>query len=212
MHFWLRIAQLERLRVKCLAQELGQVQLCWFYVSGQMMSYLLSLHRLIQLVKVFSPEREANVTHQLKQWQYQQMDRRVLSPFWHSVIWCTDRREKEEVGGGPVRPKSTSSLLDPRQWHQSSFPQSYSRKFLVSVSFALPDRIKLGFHFGDFIYHPASLYNNQLSQHRTLMNQDSLYSMDSFFLFEFKSSSQVAAGSIFQRGLVPSLIGSISFP
>ena len=60
---WLSAAQLKQLRVKCLAQEQGQVQyFAGFYVLAQTMSYLLSLHRFSQLVQGFGHKREANVT------------------------------------------------------------------------------------------------------------------------------------------------------
>lgn len=62
---WLSAAQLEQLRVKCLAQERGQIQYFFFtgfYVLAQTMSYLFSLQWFFQLVKGFSHEQEADVT------------------------------------------------------------------------------------------------------------------------------------------------------
>lgn len=195
--FWLSIARLERLWVKCLAQEPGQVQYFGgFYVLAQMISYLFSLHRFSQLVEGFSHEQEANVTPQFKQWQlvFGRGDEQTSSinkwtdvRYQHTDLQSLDWKRRGLRRGAPVGAKSTSSLLARCQLHQSDFPESFTWKFLVSTSFMLPDGkhawvfIRVTLYFSQL--QRASLYNIQLSQHRALMNRDSLYGTAFFSLW-----------------------------
>lgn len=176
-----------------------------------MMSYLLSLHRFSQLVRGFSHEQEAHVTPPSSNsgsWcsagETSSINKWTDAQNQHTDSQSFDSKRRDLGRGAPVRAKSTSSLLAPCQLHQSGFPESFTWKFLVITSFTLPDgkhawvSIRVTLYFSQPQLTP--LYNIRLSQHRALMNRDSLYST-AFFLFEFKSSSQVAACSIHQRGL-----------
>lgn len=76
----------------------------------------------------FSPEQEANVMRQFKQWQlvfgqgggradeqYQQMDRQPLSPCRLGIILCKEKRFGEGRGGGGFGG-------GPHQWGESQLP------------------------------------------------------------------------------------------
>lgn len=142
---------------------------------------------------------------------YQQTDRRSIS-----VLSCNHLIEREEVqvGADPARGKSNSSLPAPRHLHQSSFPESFTWKLLVSTSFTLPD----GKHAWVFIWvtlyfsqlQLAALYNFQLSQHRALMNRDCLYSMVFFSLWVWIIQPGSCLQHLSKRTEAPSLIGRIS--
>lgn len=204
-------AQLEQLRVKCLAHELRQLlvsfmrwrKCCLIYFPctdcpswwrDSVMNARLMWHPPSSNSGSCCSGRGDEQANGINKW--------TDTHYQHTDSQSFDSKRRSLMQGGRFGSYESKVNLLITQPHQSSFPESFTWKFLVSTGFTLPD----GKHAWVFIW--LTLYFSQLwlaSLYNTeplwaLMKCDSLYST-AFFLFEFKSSSQVAAWSIYQRGL-----------